>query len=173
MNSLTEGERQASEYHSNHESLIRVPFFSGIPVDSLKLLAYLCTRESFKSGATVFARDEVDERAYYLLSGKANLIFSDSGLDMTVRTYEAGDFIGIISLLCKASRIFSLRAETPVDFLIISREVFQKTLERFPSALERVLEAVCAEIYNCERRLAYQLARACPGSMKAIGNSLI
>jgi len=173
MNSLTEEERQTSEYHSNHELLISVPFFSGIPVDSLKLLAYLCTRESFKPGTTIFAQDELDEHAYYLLSGKAYLIFSDSGLDVTVRTYEAGDFIGILSLLCKTSRIFSLRAETPVECLVISREVFQKTFERFPSILERVFETVCLELHNLERHLANQLVRVCPESMKAMGISLI
>ena len=66
MNSSTELKQAPSEYQSNLEILMQIPMFSGLPIEPIKLLAYLCKREIFRPGEIIFQQHEVDDNAYFL-----------------------------------------------------------------------------------------------------------
>ncbi|UCG08371.1 MAG: hypothetical protein JSV83_06915, partial [Desulfobacterales bacterium] len=50
----------ASELEQNLEFLRQTYFFSGIPLEALKVFAYLCTREKFKKDEYLFQQGEDD-----------------------------------------------------------------------------------------------------------------
>ena len=52
------------------------------------------------------------------------------------------DFIGSMSLFCDLKRLFTLRAKTKVVCLTLSREKFQKVVERFPEITSRMVQAI-------------------------------
>ena len=56
----------ASELEQNLEFLRQTYFFSGIPLEALKVFAYLCTREKFKSGEYIFRQFHVENGKYWL-----------------------------------------------------------------------------------------------------------
>jgi hypothetical protein len=92
MNSLEKNEGQAScEFHENLNLLRQTYFFSGMPLESLKVFAYLCTRERFKEGEYVFRQNEDDAQAFYLIEGAASLERRENGNTRHIRSYKTGD----------------------------------------------------------------------------------
>ena len=62
------------EFQDNLEILRQTYFFSSLPLETLKIFAYLCTRAKFKQGEHIFRQNEDDGRAFYIIDGKARLL---------------------------------------------------------------------------------------------------
>jgi CRP/FNR family transcriptional regulator, cyclic AMP receptor protein len=171
MSSSTEPKQAPSEYRANLELLMQMPLFSGLPLEALKLLAYLCKRESFKPDEVIFRQYEVDANAYYILQGTARLVL-ENGEEVLLTEYGEGAFIGGQSLFCDTKRLFTLRASTPLTCLVLSREKFQKTLEQFPEIAGRMFQAIVVSIHHWESRFVTQHARECQKCQGSLGITL-
>jgi CRP-like cAMP-binding protein len=82
----------SSELEENLEILRQTYFFSGLPLETLKVFAYLCTRVKFKAGEYIFHQHEDDGRAFYIISGKARLERADNSSAKEIRDCNAGEF---------------------------------------------------------------------------------
>lgn len=173
MNSYTDQGHPPSEYQENLEILMHVPIFAGVPIDALKLLAYLCTREVFKPDEYLFQEGDMDEHAYFILEGKTSLILPINGTSESIREYGENDFLGGLSLLGPAKRLYSLKALTRVRCVMFARDKFQRTLEQFPDVAAIVFRQVCILIHDWESRLIAEHARQCPDCRGSVGVSLI
>jgi CRP/FNR family transcriptional regulator, cyclic AMP receptor protein len=172
MNSSTDQKPAPSEYQANLEILMQLPVFSGLPIELMKVLAYLCKRETFRPGEFLFRQFEVDSNAYLILSGEAGLIDEEHG-GAEYAVFQEQAFLGAISLFCDVKRLFSLRANTRLTCLILSREKFQKTLERFPELDTLIFKSVLLRVYEWEERLVREHACTCTDCRKWVGISLI
>ncbi len=86
MNSLEKDEGQPScEFQENLNLLRQTYFFSGMPLESLKVFAYLCARDKFKAGEYLFQQNEDDAQAYYLIEGAASLERQENGTTLHLR----------------------------------------------------------------------------------------
>lgn len=142
----------ACEFQQNLEILRQVGFFAGLSLEALKLLAYLCSREAFKPGESLFTQGEDDGQAFYLVSGTARLMREAGGRRLQMRVFEAGDFLGGISLLGSLRRLFTLEAESDVVCLVLTREKFSRVLEQFPDQMPKVLKGLVESIGSWEER---------------------
>lgn len=88
---------ETSEYQEHLEIMREIPYFSGLDLEAQKLLAYLCVREKFSSGETIFSTGDIDKSAYYIISGKMEA-FLDEG-DIKIQSFKTGDFVGALSLI--------------------------------------------------------------------------
>ena len=131
MSSFTENNpgSKSSEFQENLEILRQMDFFSALSLEALKLFAYLCTREKFKVGDFLFHQDDNDGNAFYIISGKAELLRQDEGGDSNLKQYSEGEFLGGLALLGDMRRLFSLRASTDMTCLVLNRDKFSKALE--------------------------------------------
>lgn len=172
MNSSTEPKQPLSEYQANLEILVQLPLFAGLPLEPLKVLAYLCRREIYRPGEVIFHEHEVDPGAYYLLEGKAVLITEDDG-ETEYTEFGERDFIGSMSLYCDLKRLFSLKAQTRVVCMVLSREKFQKVVERFPEISLRIIQAIFMGIHAWEERLLREHVAECDHCRQRIGVSLV
>ncbi len=172
MSSSMEPKQPLSEYQANLETLMQLPLFAGLPLEPLKVFAYLCRRESFKPGEVLFHEHEVDANAYYILEGMVSLISEVNG-EIEYTEFGERTFIGGMSLFCEIKRLFTLRAKTGVICLILSRDKFQKTVERFPEITGRMVEAIILGVHAWEERFLAEHARACEGCRKWLGVSLV
>ena len=84
----------SSEFEENLQLLRQIYFFSGLPLETLKIFAYLCTRAKFKEGEHIFRQNEDDGHAVYIVTGKARLEREDNGEAMKIRDCESGEFLG-------------------------------------------------------------------------------
>jgi CRP/FNR family transcriptional regulator, cyclic AMP receptor protein len=172
MNSSTELKSVQSEFRANLELLMQIPLFADIPIEPLKLLAYLCQRETFKPGELLFRQHEVDSHVFYLLEGKAALVMDNDG-ETVLGEFSEGQLIGGQSLFANTKRLFSLRAVTKVGCLILTRDKFQKVLEQFPDIAPKMFEAIVMNIHGWESRFIAQHAVACAGCMQNLGVTLV
>ncbi|MDF1592975.1 MAG: cyclic nucleotide-binding domain-containing protein [Desulfobacterales bacterium] len=142
-------------------------------MDTLKVLAYLCTRENFKSGDFLFHQKDDDGRAFYLISGQARLIHADENGSVTLRDFDKDTFIGSLALLGNSRRLFSLQALTDMTCLILERPKFSKVLEQFPGIMPRVLQALVGSIYSWEKKFLAQMDEGCDKCKRKVGVSMV
>lgn len=170
MNSFTDQSQPPSEYQANLEILMQVPLFSGLPIEPIKLIAYLCKREHFKTGDVIFHQHEMDPNGYFIIRGETTLIDEETGEPYT--TLKEQQFIGAMSLFCDIKRLFSLRCDSPATCLILSREKFRKVLERFPEIGMRLMESLLLGVYEWEERFLREHTSRSRDCRKWVGVSL-
>jgi CRP/FNR family cyclic AMP-dependent transcriptional regulator len=174
MNSSGKNEATpSSELEQNLEILRQTYFFSGLPLETLKIFAYLCTREKFKQGEYIFRQNEDDGQAFYIISGKAVLERENNSSIKEIRECHSGEFFGGLTLLGEARRLFSLRALEDTICLVLVREKFSKTREQFPDIMPRIFKAVAKNIDAWEERFLADRADLCGQCMANLGVSLI
>ncbi|MEW6218975.1 MAG: cyclic nucleotide-binding domain-containing protein [Thermodesulfobacteriota bacterium] len=172
--STANGSSQLPSQFQSHLAILRqTPFFRECPMEALKVLAYLATQEVFATGDYLFVQGEDDGRAYVLLEGEAQLVREAPAGVQPVRPVLAGEFLGGLSLLGPQPRVLSLRAETAVTCLVLSRERFSRILAQMPAILPQILKAVVEGIRNWEERLLVDAACDCSRCRQLLGVSLL
>ena len=161
------------EFQDNLEILRQTYFFSGLPLETLKIFAYLCTREIFRQGEHLFRQDEDDGRAFYIIDGRARLERNDNGKKIEIRDYQTGQFLGGLTLLGETRRLFSLKSVTDTTCLVLNRGQFLKTMEQFPNLLARICNAVAKSIDTWEDRFLADRGDQCGDCMDRLGVTLI
>jgi len=163
----------SSEFQQNLEILRLTYFFSGLPLETLKIFAYLCTRENFRPGEYIFRQDEDDGQAFYIIDGKAMLERGINGETSEVRDCNAGEFLGGLTLLGEGSRLFSLKSVANTTCLVLSREKFTKTMEQFPGLMMKICKAVAQHIDSWEKRFLADQGDQCGECMRKLGVTLL
>jgi CRP-like cAMP-binding protein len=173
--SLSETNKPApsSEFQENLEILRQIYFFSGLPLETLKIFAYLCTREIFKQGEYIFRQNEDDGQAFYILEGKARLEREGNGNTVNMRDCETGEFLGGLTLLGETGRLFSLKSVADTTCLVLNREKFAKTMAQFPDFLMKICKAVAQSIDTWEKRFLTDQGDQCGECMGRLGVTLL
>jgi len=161
------------EFEQNLGIIREIYFFSTMPLEIVKVLAYLCAREDFKAGDYLFQQGDDDGRAFYFVSGRAGLVCSEEDTDHVVRHVEEGEFLGGLSLLGNMPRLFSLKTLTDTTCLILTREKFKKAAERYPEIMPKIIQSVIKGIRDWERKFFLSHARCCNDCQRKMGVSLI
>jgi CRP/FNR family cyclic AMP-dependent transcriptional regulator len=175
MNSnMEENERgKSSELQDNILLLREIDFFSGLPMEVVKLFAYLCFRVTFKPGQYLLQQDEDDACAYYIISGEVELLRQENGLTESIRRYGADSFLGSLALFSPVPRLFSLRAVNDVKCLAMDRERFSKAVKQFPDIMPRLTKVIAERIIAWERHFILKQHDRLPTFDNTIGISLI
>jgi len=163
----------SSELEQNLEFLRQTYFFSGIPLEALKVFAYLCAREKFKAGEYLFRQGEDDGQAFYVIEGKAVLEYKNNGETKIIRDCENGDFLGGLTLVGEMRRLFSLKAAADTTCLILNREKFTKVLNQFQDLMPRIFKAMVTGIDNWEERFLSSRMDKCEDCLELLGVSLL
>jgi CRP/FNR family transcriptional regulator, cyclic AMP receptor protein len=163
----------SSEFQENLEILRQTYFFSGLPLETLKIFAYLCTREKFRQGEHIFRQDEDDGQAIYIINGRAILERRNNGETSEIRDCEAGEFLGGLTLLGEGGRLFSLKSVAETTCLVLSREKFAKTMEQFPGLMMKICKAVVQHIDTWEKRFLAEQGDQCGECIRKLGVTII
>jgi CRP/FNR family transcriptional regulator, cyclic AMP receptor protein len=163
----------SSELQENLEILRQTYFFSGLPLETLKIFAYLCTREKFRPGEIIFRQDEDDGQAFYIIEGRARLERRNNGETSEVRDCEAGEFLGGLTLLGDTGRLFTLKSVADTTCLVLNREKFSKTMEQFPGLMVKICKVVAQHIDTWEKRFLADQGDQCGKCMRRLGVTLI
>jgi CRP-like cAMP-binding protein len=174
MNSLeTNNTSATSELDQNLELLRQTYLFAVVPLESLKVFAYLCAREKFKQGEYLIRQGEDDGQAFYIIAGQAILEREAGGSVQSVREIEAGEFIGGMSLMGSMQRLYSLRAATETTCLILNREKFSRTMSKFQDLMPSFFKALVGQIDAWEKSFLSGRMDQCSDCLKQLGVSLL
>jgi CRP/FNR family cyclic AMP-dependent transcriptional regulator len=174
MSSLgTDNQTAASELDQNLELLRQTYLFSVVPLEALKVFAYLCSRERFKEGEYLFRQGEDDGQAFYIISGLAELEREEGGIIREIRQCREGEFLGGLSLMGSMQRLFSLKAASEMNCLIIDREKFARTLSQFQDLMPSLIKALVGGVDGWEKGFLSGRANQCGECLKDLGVSLL
>jgi len=143
---------QGCEFQENLNMLRQVPFFATLPLEALKVLAFLCNRHGFADGELVMRSGEDDGQAVYLISGALELVLDQGQEQRFLRTYASGDVVGVLSLWGRTPRVFSLRAAGQTTCLVMTRDRFLKAMEQFPALVPNIVKEMAKRINAWERK---------------------
>ncbi len=132
-------------------------------------LAYVRTEETervshahFDPGEFIFRKGEAPTNFYVLENGEVEVLRSDNGADgEIVGVLGAGSFFGERALLNDRPRMMSVRARTPVEVLVMGRNVFTQmsgALGPLRDALAQTLNRRAVEFHK-DRPQVYQLLK--------------
>lgn len=145
---------RSCEFQDNINILRQIPFFSALPLEVVKVFAYLCRREALKQGQYLFHQDEDDGCGYFIISGQAELLRTDNGHERVMGTYAEGSFFGSLALMSPMPRLYSLRVITAnLICLTMHRTKFLKAVEQFPDIMPKIIRAVVDRINMWEKQL--------------------
>jgi CRP/FNR family cyclic AMP-dependent transcriptional regulator len=175
MNSSTENapEETRSELQRNLEKLRGLPYFENMPLELLKVVAYLCKRVNYKPGATMFPQDEPSSKAFLILSGQAEVVRNTEGGKHILGHLEEGSFVGGLSLVAEVKRLFSLRAKSKCVCLVLERGDFWPVINQNAEVARRFMETVAQGIVAWEEQLIKSEACRDRLSLVEVGVSLI
>ena len=141
----------SSELQENINLLRQLDFFSSLRLEALKVIAYLCSRESFEPGDELISQDEDSGRAFYILSGCVTLERAGDRGQQTFREYGAESFLGGLSLLAEMHSLFTVRATASTRCLVLKRERFGRVVEQFPDLMPKILKAMVVRVRDWEK----------------------
>ena len=175
MNSNSENNKRiaSSEFQENLNILRQIDFFSALPLELNKVLAYLCTRDTYKKGEYLFRENDDDGQAYYIINGTARLFYNQAGKERMIHDYETGAFFGRLALLGNMRRIFSMKTINEMSCLTLTREKFTKALSQFPDQMPKIIKTVVECIEGWEKRFLFHGSEKCKACMHNIGVSLV
>jgi CRP-like cAMP-binding protein len=143
------------------ELLRRVPLFSGIEPNKLKLLAFTSDVVTYHAGQTLFRMGDVGDAAYVIIQGDAEVSVNTDTGEIPVAQLHDGDFLGEIAILCDTPRTATVKARSELKALRIRKEPFFELLRQFPEmaiemtrALAERLTRTTAELVKAQGKLA-------------------
>lgn len=154
MNSFTNNNNSEtpSEFVEDLNVFRQIEFFSGFPIDVLKLFAFLCKRQTYKMGDLIFQQNNDDTCSYYILKGKTKLVFKNEHKEFFIREYGAENYFGVLSLMTPMVKQFSLIAIEDTTCLVMNRESFSKVVDQFPDIPVTIVKSIGERILLAEKK---------------------
>lgn len=134
MISSEQPETHECELDCNLRMLRELPFFAELSPELLRVMAYLCEREAFVPGQVVLEAGQPAETAVAVISGMAGI----EREGRRVGGVSEGMCVGGLALLGRYRWLYTLRAETEVECLLMHRRKLLPQLQAQPEALAAV-----------------------------------
>lgn len=114
------------------DMLRSIPMFSTIDPARLKLLSFTSERVSYMEGEEFIREGEIGDSAFVIMSGTCEVVINTAAGPTPIGTVGANQLIGEVALLHAGRRTATIRAQTPVSCLMLSKDVFFHLLREFP-----------------------------------------
>lgn len=165
--------KKASGFQEDLEHLRKAPLLRGLDYECLKLLAMLCRRATLITDDQLMVKGEDDGHAFMILSGKVNAIHTKGETSQVICQFGPGQFVGGCALLGRLPRLFTLQATEETAVLRLSREEFQKTMQRFPDAISQITVNLVSGLVGWDRGLLEAFTMEEEFDLQVLGVSLL
>ncbi|MBV6451147.1 MAG: hypothetical protein MHPDNHAH_01876 [Anaerolineales bacterium] len=130
--------------------LTRIPLFSYLPADELKLLLNALDRVRLKSGDILFREGEPAEHLYIVAGGQLEINMASGTEDeLILNVINEGEYIGEMGIIMPGGkRTAGARARGDVTLLSMSRTQFQDLLHRHPELANAMVGVLSARLDN-------------------------
>lgn len=124
--------------------LQKLSLFRDTPLDILKLYAYLSKKQEVKKGSVIVQQGKQFQQMYLIIKGQVSIYEKYNGKNYKLHQLgeDGFNYFGELSLLTPIDSFFSAWAETDVILLSITREAFQKVMERYPEMYSKAIEKI-------------------------------
>ena len=143
--------------------LRKTPLFANVELAKLKLLAFTSERLIFQPGQVVFKQGELGDAAYFILNGEARVTVEGPSGELEIARVREQEIVGEIAILCDAPRIATIIAETELNTLRISKDLFLSLIEEFPKVAIQVIRELARRLQSSNLQLQSIKARRTDG----------
>jgi NADH dehydrogenase len=98
-------------------------------------------QEHFEPGEEVFHQDDLGDRLYIIVNGRAEVVRTENGMETLLARLGPGEYFGEMALLKKGARGATVRCLAPMDALSVPKREFGMLTAYLPQVRES-LEAV-------------------------------
>lgn len=105
-----------------------IPLFRSCSDRSIEIIAGIAREASFPAGEVLVREGDEGDSLIVIRSGSATVTQGGG----TVRRLGAGDFLGEIALIDGRPRTATVKAEEPIEALVIDRSGFTRLMDEFP-----------------------------------------
>ena len=122
--------------------LSRVPLFTELTTEQLRLLAFSAVRLELQPGQMLFRQNAVAQSGYIVVFGGIELSVGDGTGKRVLTTCEAGSLIGEIALFIETVRPATATAIVSSEVLEIDRKLVRRMLNEYPHVALRLRATV-------------------------------
>ena len=133
--------------------LRQIPLFSNIEASKLKLLAFTSERVTYGPGQTLFQQGDMGDAAYIIMDGDAAILIDTPDGPLTVATMGRNAIIGEIAILCDVPRTATVRAESTLVTLCISKDLFFRLVNEFPQMAVEIMRELARRLEKTTAQL--------------------
>lgn len=113
--------------------------------EELSRIASVVESRTYQPSEFIIQQDDEGDEAYVIQNGHVGvLVENEMGETHAVAELHPGDFFGELSLLEDVPRSATIRALSQVEVLILDRPIFDRFVERYGGAREKLGEAIRA-----------------------------
>ncbi len=162
------------EFIDNLNAFRQTEFFAGMSIEIIKLFAFLCKRQTYKPGDFIFRQGDDDGCSYYILTGRAKLVFENDEKEHVIREYASETYLSVLSLMSPIVKQFSLVALEDTVCIVMTREAFTKVVNQFPEIPMKMAKAIGQRVARSEKVAIAEFESKGTGDLKNIlGISLL
>ena len=133
--------------------LRQIPLFSSIEPSKLKLLAFTSERVTYGPGQTLFQQGDMGDAAYIIMDGDAAVLIDTPDGSLTVATMGRNAIIGEIAILCDVPRTATVRADSTLVTLRISKDLFVRLVNEFPQMAVEIMRELARRLEKTTAQL--------------------
>jgi CRP-like cAMP-binding protein len=143
--------------------LKQVPLLAGIAAAKLKLLALTSERLTYRRGEVLFRQGEVGDAAFVILQGRAHVLVESPAGEIKVAELSENSVVGEISIICNVARTATVRAESQVEVLRITKEHFMRLLTDFPEVTLEIVRVLAQRLSQTTVELTAERSQKAQG----------
>jgi len=111
----------------------------------------LLISKHFAKDAMIVGHEESGDALYLVVEGKAKaVLLGESGREMILYLFKAGDFFGEMSLLDNEPRSASVQCLEDSTVLVLRRESFHRHIEAYPQTALSILREMSARLRRAD-----------------------
>jgi CRP/FNR family transcriptional regulator len=119
--------------------------------EQLEEIASMVITRRYKKGQVIFFEGDVSDKLYIVNSGKIKIFkYNKDGKEQILYVLTDGNFIGDLSLLKKSKLEFNGEALENTDICTVTKEDFDRILQKNPNIAFKILEVVHDRLINLE-----------------------
>lgn len=126
--------------------LARIPLFSELSTEQLRLLAFSAVRTSLSPGQTLFREGAVAGSGYVVVYGAVELTTGPEDHPTVLVTCEQGSLIGELALFIETKRRATATAIVSTEVLDIDRKLVSRMLSEYPHVATRLRRILAARL---------------------------
>ncbi len=141
--------------------LTRIPLFTHLPFDELKILLNALDRVRLKSGDILFREGEPAEHLYIVAQGQLEInMASDTQDELVLNVVNEGEYIGEMGIIMPGGkRTAGARARGDVLLLSMSRTQFQGLVNRHTELANAMVSVLSERLDNTNVQTFHDLTR--------------
>lgn len=139
-------------FEGSWQYLQRVGIFADLPVEGLRDLGQRMQPREYPVGAVIVGQEDRGDSLFVVTEGRVKVVlYGDSGREIILSMFRAGEIFGEMSLLDNQPRSASVLAVEPTRALVLERAAFNTHLVSHPQTAIAVLAEMSRRLRQADK----------------------